>query len=138
MLQVMRWKRLFGRRNLKKEQMLLLSLTSHEILFKFIQVCVTRHVIKVPCPPDFESAPDQCSRLHSRLPLACPSKARSGAHRKYKAQRDIHKTKAGRYVAHGASQLHTVISQATRVPNMRGFGGPKAQRGSSKMLIFRS
>ena len=128
MLQVMRWKRLFGRRHLKKEQMLLLSLTSHEILFKFIQVCVTRHVIKVPCPPDFESAPDQWSRLHSRLPLACPSMARSGAHRKYKAQRDIHKTKAGRYVAHRASQLHTVISQATRVPNLRGFGGPKAYR----------
>ena len=61
MLQVMGWKRLIGRRNLKKEQMLLLSLTSHEILFKFIQVCVTRHVIKVPCPPDFESAADQCS-----------------------------------------------------------------------------
>ena len=128
MLQVMRWKRLFGRRHLKKEQMLLLSLTSHEILFKFIQVCVTRHVIKVPCRPDFESAPDQWSRLHSRLLVPSPSMARSGAHRKYKAQRDIHKTKAGRYVAHGASQLHTVISQATRVPNLRGFGWPKAYR----------
>ena len=132
MLQVMRWKRLFGRRNLKKEQMLLLSLTSHEILFKFIQVCVTRHVIKVPCRPDFESAADQWSRLHSRLLVPCPSMARSGAHRKYKAQRDIHKTKPGRYVAHGASQLHTVISQATRVPNLRGFGGPRHKEGAQR------
>ena len=119
--------------------MLLLSLTSHEILFKFIQVCVTRHVIKVPCTPDFESAPDQCSRLHSRLLVACPSMARSGAHRKYKAQRDSHKTQAGRYVAHSGAaykvQAHSHQSEPTLVPNLRGFAWPQAQEPQGCWLL---
>ena len=63
----------------------------------------------------------------------------SGAHRKYKAQRDSHKTQAGRYVAHSGAaykvQAQSHQSEPTLVPNLRGFAWPQAQEPQGCWLL---